>query len=112
MNNEFTFAIKRLRFDENYRPSQNTRITTNFANLARGEKRRENLHNALTMIDDRFNALAHWDNPEGNRYSVQLDIVSVDMIVGVEQQADTFPAIEVLQTSIVDIIFIGTNSTS
>ncbi len=102
MNNEFTFAIKRLRFDENYRPSQNTRITTNFANLARGEKRRENLHNALTMIDDRFNALAHWDNPEGNRYSVQLDIVSVDMIVGVEQQADTFPAIEVLQTSIVD----------
>ncbi len=102
MNNEFTFAIKRLRFDENYRPSQNTRITTNFANLARGEKRRENLHNALTMIDDRFNALAHWDNPEGNRYSVQLDIVSVDMIMGVEHQADTFPAIEVLQTSIVD----------
>ncbi|MTI99716.1 MAG: DUF1852 domain-containing protein [Marinobacter adhaerens] len=102
MNNEFTFAIKRLRFDEDYRPSQKTRITTNFANLARGEKRRENLHNALTMIDDRFNALAHWDNPEGNRYSVQLDIVSVDMIVGVEHQSDTFPAIEVLQTSIVD----------
>jgi hypothetical protein len=102
MNNEFTFAIKRLRFDENYRPSQNTRTTTNFANLARGEKRRENLRNALKMIDDRFNALVHWDNPEGARYSVQLDIVSVDMIVGNQHQNETFPAIEVLQTSIVD----------
>lgn len=33
MNNDFTFAIKSIRFDENYQPSDNTRITTNFANL-------------------------------------------------------------------------------
>ncbi len=36
MNNEFTYTIKRSRFDENYNPAENTRITTNFANLARG----------------------------------------------------------------------------
>lgn len=36
MNNDFTFAIKSIRFDENYQPSDSTRITTNFANLARG----------------------------------------------------------------------------
>lgn len=60
MNNDFTFAIKSIRFDENYQPSNNTRITTNFANLARGNYRRENLRNALRMIDNRFNALAHW----------------------------------------------------
>jgi hypothetical protein len=67
MSEEFTFTVKRVRFDENYRPSDNTRITTNFANLARGQNRRENLRNALRMIDNRFNALAHWDNPNGRQ---------------------------------------------
>ena len=38
MNNDVAFTIKRIGFDENYRPSDNTRITTNFANLARGRK--------------------------------------------------------------------------
>ncbi len=37
MNQQFTFTIKRTLFDENYNPSENTRITTNFANLARGK---------------------------------------------------------------------------
>lgn len=36
MTQEFTFSIKRQRFDEDYRPAANTRNTTNFANLARG----------------------------------------------------------------------------
>lgn len=102
MNHDFTFAIKRLRFDENYKPSDSTRITTNFANLARGEKRQENLRNALRMIDDRFNALAHWDNPNGDRYSVELEIVSVDLTVDGQSKRDTFPAIEVLKTNIID----------
>lgn len=42
MNNDFTFTIKHSLFDENYNPSENTRITTNFANLARGENRQQN----------------------------------------------------------------------
>ena len=66
----FTFSIKTIAFDENYRPADTTRITTNFANLARGERRQENLRNTLRMIDNRFNSLAHWDNPQGDRYSV------------------------------------------
>ena len=70
MNKEFTFTIKSISFDENYNPSENTRITTNFANLARGEKRQDNLRNTLVMIDNRFNSLAHWDNPKADRYSV------------------------------------------
>ena len=89
MSNEFAFSIKRIRFDENYRPSDNTRITTNFANLARGERREENLRNTLTMIDNRFNALAHWDNPKADRYSIELDIISVD--IDVEGNGETFP---------------------
>ena len=100
MNKEFEFIIKSLSFDENYNPSENTRITTNFANLARGSQRQENLRNALKMIDDRFNSLAHWDNPKGDRYFVELEIISVEM--DVEGKGDTFPVIEILKTNIID----------
>lgn len=100
MNNQFTFTVKSISFDENYNPSEGTRITTNFANLARGNKRQENLRNALKMIDDRFNTLAHLDNPKGNRYSVGIEIISVEM--DVEGRGKTFPVIEILKTNIVD----------
>lgn len=102
MNKEFTFNIKRICFDENYNPSGNTRITTNFANLARGESRQENLRNTLKMIDNRFNSLASWDNPEGHRYTVELEIISVEMNIGSENAAHALPLIEILKTNIVD----------
>ena len=100
MKDDFSFTIKRVCFDEDYRPSDNTRMTTNFANLARGEYRKANLRNALAMIDNRFNALASWDNPAGNRYSVELEIISVD--IDIDGSGQTFPTIEMLQTYIVD----------
>ena len=102
MNKNFTFTIKHSRFDENYNPSENTRITTNFANLARGENRQENLRNTLVMIDNRFNTLAHWDNPKGDRYSVELDIITVEMNIDAEGNHTRFPAIEILKTTILD----------
>ena len=100
MKDDFSFTIKRVCFDEDYRPSDNTRITTNFANLARGEYRKANLRNALAMIGNRFNALASWDNPAGNRYSVELEIISID--IDIDGSGQTFPTIEMLQTYIVD----------
>ncbi len=102
MNNDFTFAINSISFDENYHPSDNTRATTNFANLARGESRQQNLRNTLAMINNRFNALAHWDNPKGDRYSVELEIISVEMEIDNQGKEKSFPAIEVLKTYIVD----------
>ena len=102
MNKDFTFALKSIRFDENYQPSDNTRITTNFANLARGTSRQENLRNTLRMIDNRFNALAHWDNPKGDRYSLELEIISVEMRIAAEQSGAALPLIEVLKTNVVD----------
>lgn len=100
MSNKFTYSISKIRFDENYKPADSTRLTTNFANLARGESRQENLRKTLTMINNRFNALAHWDNPNADRYSVELDIISANL--DVEGNGETFPAIEILQTTIVD----------
>ncbi|MDP7592178.1 MAG: DUF1852 domain-containing protein [Litorilituus sp.] len=100
MNKDFTFNIKSICLDENYHPLKNTRITTNFANLARGESRQQNLRNALKMIDNSFNSLAYWDNPKGDRYSVELEIISVDM--NIEGNGKPFPSIEVLKTNIVD----------
>ncbi|PTX04084.1 DUF1852 domain-containing protein [Pararhodobacter aggregans] len=100
MTRDVTFTIRSLRFDEEYAPADSTRLTTNFANLARGENRQQNLRGALRMIDNRFNALAPWDNPEGNRYGVALDIVSVDL--DIDGSGSAFPAIEVLKTTILD----------
>jgi hypothetical protein len=96
----FQYKIQKICFDENYRPSKNTRISTNFANLARGESRQENLRNTLKMIERRFNALAHWDNPRGDRYSLDLEIISVD--VDVDGKGHHFPSIEILKTYIRD----------
>ncbi|KMT66940.1 DUF1852 domain-containing protein [Catenovulum maritimum] len=99
-NTDFTYTIKRVSFDENYQPSDNTRITTNFANLARGESRQQNLSKALSMINNRFNALAPWDNPKADRYSIELEIIHVD--IDVEGKGETFPTIEILKTNIID----------
>lgn len=97
---DLTFSIERQPFNEDYQPADHTRLTTNFANLARGDARQQNLRNTLAMINHRFNSLTHWDNPAGDRYSVELDIVSVD--IHLAGAISAFPSIEVLQTSILD----------
>jgi hypothetical protein len=102
MSTDLNFTIKSICFNEDYRPAEHTRVTTNFANLARGKSRQENLRNALRMIDNRFNALAHWDNPTGDRYAVELDIISVEMNINAQGDNDAFPLIEILKTTIVD----------
>lgn len=98
MTKDFTFKIKTIRFDEDYHPSDDTRATTNFANLARGENRKGNLRNTLAMIDNRFNALAYQDNSGGDRYLVELEIISAELDIG----SGAFPLIEVLNTVIFD----------
>ena len=100
MSKEFSCSIKRIRFDENYSPADSTRLTTNFANLARGEHRQENLSKTLRMINNRFNALAHSDNPTADRYSVEVDIISANM--DIKGDGNAFPIIEMLKTTIVD----------
>lgn len=102
MANEFTFRISTTRFDDGYTPSESSRATTNFANLARGDDRQQNLRNALTMIDRRFNDLADWDNPGGDRYAVELEIVSVELRFPAGGQDQEFPLLEVLDVQIVD----------
>ncbi len=102
MNQNFAFSLKSLRFDEDYQPSDSTRLTTNFANLARGASRQENLRNTLRMVDNRFNSLAQWDNPTGDRYGVELDIISAEMRVDADGRHEAFPLIEILETTIID----------
>lgn len=99
MNQPFTCTIERVRFDEHYVPASHTRLTTNFANLARGKQRQQNLRNTLAMINHRFNQLAYWDNPDRQRYSVELDIISAQLTLN---DGEPFPAIEMLETHIID----------
>jgi len=100
IKNDFSFMIKSNYFNENYIPSNSTRATTNFANLARGANRQENLRNTIQMINNRFNNLAKWDNSNHDRYSVELEIISVD--IDIDGSGTTFPSIEVLKTHIND----------
>lgn len=102
LTHNLNFTIGSISFDEDYHPSDNTRLTTNFANLARGNNRQENLRNTLKMIDNRFNALAHWDNPKGDRYSVELEIISVEMGFNGMGDGNALPMIEILKTNIID----------
>lgn len=96
------YLIKKTQFDESYRPSENTRITTNFANLARGDNRRQNLRNTLEMMNNRFNSLAHWDNPSGDRYTIELEIISVEVDLNKKPVKAPIPLIEILKTQILD----------
>jgi len=38
MSKEFSCAIKRIRFDENYHPANSTRLTTNFKQNIKNDK--------------------------------------------------------------------------
>ena len=100
MNTKFACSIKRIRFDEHYHPAENTRLTTNFANLARGESRQENLRKTLAMINNRLNALAYFDNPNADRYSIEIDIISAEL--DIDGKGNTFPFIEMLKSTILD----------
>ncbi|QXZ10651.1 DUF1852 domain-containing protein [Comamonas sp. Y33R10-2] len=102
MTTELSFELKSICFDENYHPSDCTRLTTNFANLARGASRQQNLRHTLRMIDKRFNDLAHWDNPAGDRYTVELEIISVEMYLNAKSADSSFPLIEILKPRILD----------
>jgi hypothetical protein len=46
--------------------------------------------------------LAHWDNPKGDRYTVKLEIISVEMNIDGESSGNALPLIEILKTNIVD----------
>lgn len=100
MSTAFECSIKRIRFDKNYTPAESTRLTTNFANLARGESREENLRRTLAMINNRFNSLATVDNPKGDRYSLEIDIISAE--IDIEGNGQTFPFIETLKSVVID----------
>ncbi|WP_267422369.1 MULTISPECIES: putative oxygenase MesX [unclassified Curtobacterium] len=105
MANDLTFSITRTRFDEDYSPADNSRLTTNFANLARGEHRQQNLRSALGMIDRRCNELASAGDPAGSagdRFRVELDIVSVTAHFVDQGSAGEFPLLEMLDVAILD----------
>ncbi|BAJ76380.1 hypothetical protein MTES_3416 [Microbacterium testaceum StLB037] len=98
MTNDITFSITTTRFDEHYAPAENSRVTTNFANLARGAGRRQNLRGALSMMDRRLNELLSTEA----RYRLELDIVSVQLQFSDGADDEQFPVIEVLDVHILD----------
>lgn len=101
---DLRFSITTTAFDEDYSPNSGSRATTNFANLARGEHARDNLRNALAMINHRFNDLVHWDNPTQDRFRVELTIVSIDLHPEPHADHAGFPLMEILDVQILDTV--------
>ena len=52
------------------------------------------------MINNRFNNLANVDNPKGDRYSLEIDIISAE--IDIEGQGNAFPFIEMLKSTVID----------
>ncbi len=69
--------------------------------MARGESRQENLREY--PCDDQATvliALATVDNPKGDRYSLEIDIISAE--IDIEGNGQTFPFIETLKSTVID----------
>src|SRR5690606_41235806 len=61
------------------------------------------LHDALPiLINNRFNSLAVEDNDKGDRYHVELEIMTVTMSLDNNTSFDSLPMMEVLKTNIFD----------
>ena len=58
------------------------------------------LRRTLEMINNRFNSLATVDNPKGDRYSLEIDIISAE--IDIEGNGQTFPFIETLKSVVID----------
>ena len=102
MANDFTFSITTTRFDEDYSPSESSRITTNFANLARGELRQQNLRNALAMIRPPIQRPCGLGQPEPGPLHRRARDRLRRAAVRRGGQDQEFPLFEVLDIQIVD----------
>lgn len=85
-------------FDRDYLPAAHTRLTTNFANLARGDDRHENLCKYFEITERRLNELMQVAGHRGE-YSIRLNIVSAFCAFG---ESKSFPVAEMLEATVVD----------
>jgi hypothetical protein len=88
-------------YNIDYVPSSRSRLTTNFANLARGKDRKRNLQGLFNMIDNRINSLLPKDNDEANRYQVHLEIITV-LLSFSDNNKQSFPITEMLKIEVED----------
>lgn len=98
----FGYRITTTPFDENYTPAPGSRRTTNFANLARGAHRRQNLRTALRMMDARLGDLAAEDGTRTDRYCLELEIVTADLLLDADGTGPVVPFVEFLAVTILD----------
>ena len=98
-----SFTSKMIDLDEYYVPNSLTRATTNFANLARGKNRRENLVNLFSMINNRINSLLNENNENGNRYKIHIKILTVYLSF-CKYDHPPFPINEMLYSEVEDTL--------
>ena len=85
-------------FDRDYLPAAHTRLTTNFANLARGDDRHDNLCKYFEITERRLNELMRIAGHTSD-YSILLNIVSAFCVFGDDKP---FPVAEMLEATVLD----------
>jgi hypothetical protein len=85
--------------DENFLPAQSSRLTTNFANLARGPHRQTHLRQVLGDINLRLRELMPLAGYANADYEIDLQILS---FFGSFEAGTPFPLYEMLEATIVD----------
>jgi len=90
-------------FDAEYAPADGTRLTTNFANLAKDPHgRRERIAASLATMDQRFHELLGASH-DPERYRLALDIVTIgSRFTNGDSNGDWFPMTETLRCRIHD----------
>lgn len=96
---ELCYTVARTRYDAQYTPSSDSRATTNFANLARGPDRAENLLCLFALINQRLNALMALIVQPPADYAIQLDIVGVSAAFG---NGPRFLLAEMLEAAVIN----------
>lgn len=94
------FYLKQIPYNVNYKPTQLTRMTTNYANLARGELRQSNIKSVLKIINTKLNKILRQNSSTQERYEIDLFINQI--AVRLNSNDEWFPLIEMLGANIID----------
>ena len=103
MDSDIFFYLKSTPYDSNYAPTNGTRITTNYANLAKDpDTRQKNITSFLKLVNRDLNQILAGDLCV-NRFEIQISILSIiGQIKQFENVIDELPFIEVMKAQVID----------
>jgi hypothetical protein len=94
------FNLRKIPYNVDYKPDKLTRITTNYANLARGHSRKDNIKFTFELINTTLNKILTPQSFTNLNYKIDLFINQV--IVRFHPNDEWFPLVEMLGANVID----------